>query len=103
MMLKKPRTPNTVMHKGKRMVCRIFDAGITATDRYTVAFKGYYLANHGMVYPYLASSERPLHPWGVGLHCESKTYLTGRHLGKRVRFEDCPPQVKQFIHQQWEP
>ena len=88
---------NTITWKGKRKVCRIFDNGGESFDRYTIAFKGYRLAGHGMVYPYLASSENPFHPQGFGLHGESKEFLTGKHLGKRVAFEDVPERVQQFI------
>ena len=91
---------NTIMVKGKRKVCRIFDIGPDgAFDRYTIAFKGYYAYGYGMVYPYLASSENPFHPQGFGMHCESREFLTGKHLGKRVSFESLPEQVQQFILQ----
>lgn len=62
----KPRIKNTVMKNGKRYVCRIFDIGNGDPeykgycDRYTIALKGWYLARHGMVYPYLASNKYPL-------------------------------------------
>ena len=91
------RILNTIQVGGKRKVCRIYDAGDAVADRYTVAFKGYRLAGGGMVYPYLASSDNPFHPQGFGQHGESRIFLTGRHLGKRVRFEGLPLQVQQFI------
>lgn len=92
------RIKNTIILRGKRLVCRIYDTGPTGSfDRYTVAFKGYRLAGGGMVYPYLASSDNPFHPQGFGQYGESRIFLTGRHLGKRVRFEDIPLQVQQFI------
>jgi hypothetical protein len=50
-----------------------------------------------MVYPYLASSDAPYHPQGFGQHGESKEFLKGKHLGKRVRYDDLPEQTKQFI------
>ena len=92
------RIKNTINSRGKRLVCRIYDTGPTGSfDRYTVAFKGYRLAGGGMVYHYLASSDNPFHPQGFGLHAESDTFLTGKHLGKRVRFEDIPLAVQRFI------
>lgn len=92
------RIKNTINSRGKRLVCRIYDTGYAGPfDRYTIAFKGYRLAGGGMVYPYLASSDNPFHPQGFGLHAESDTFLTGKHLGKRVRFEDIPLAVQRFI------
>ena len=98
---------NTIMHKGKRMVCRIFDANPhnldnAPFDRFTVAFKGYRVKNWGMVYPYIASSVYPFHPQGFGQHGESRTFLTGKHLGKRISFESLPVDVKSFVLQQFD-
>ena len=96
----KVRIKNTIVVSGKRLVCRIYDLGPNgAIDRYTVAFKGYRHQRHGMIYPYLASSANPFHPQGFGQHGESFYFVTGKELGKRVRFEDVPVQVQQFILQ----
>lgn len=89
---------NTISVNGKRKICRIFDKPEYA-DRYTIAFRGYRDPVFGMTYPYLASSNRPFHPQGFGQHGESREFLTGRHLGKRVSFESLPDQVQQFILQ----
>ena len=89
---------NTILVNGKRKVCRIFDIGAKGSiDRYTVAFKGYWVSGFGMVYPYLASDDTPFHPQGFGQHGENPTFLTGRHLGKRVPSDVLPLQVQQFI------
>ena len=88
---------NTIMVNGKRKTCRIFDAGEGFADRYTIAFKGYRVDGYGMVYPYLASGNDPFHPQGFGQHGESREFLTGKHLGKRIEFESLPDQVKRFI------
>ena len=94
------RIKNTILVNGKRKVCRVFDTGPDgAFDRYTVAFKGYCVDGHGMVYPYIASSDNPFHSQGFGQHGESREFLTGKHLGKRVSFESLPDQVKEFILQ----
>ena len=91
------RIKNTILVNGKRKVCRVFDTGPDgAFDRYTVAFKGYRVQGYGMCYPYLASSENPFNPQGFGQHGESRGFLTGKHLGKRVSFESLPDQVKEF-------
>ena len=101
------RISNTIMVDGKRKVCRIFDTGLDGPfDRYTVAFKGYRVPRaigpsapkgYGMVYPYLASSDNPFHPQGFGQHGESKEFITGKQLGKRVRFDSLPADVQRFI------
>jgi hypothetical protein len=92
------RIKNTIMVDGKRKVCRIFDSGLDGPfDRYTIAFRGYWAEGYGMIYPYLGSSDGPFHPGGYGMHSESRRFLTGKHLGKRIRFESLPENVKQFI------
>ena len=91
---------NTILVNGKRKVCRIFDTGLDGSvDRYTIAFKGYRPRNLEMWYPYLAANNCPFHPQGFGQHGESKTFITGRHLGKRVAFESLPVDVQTFILQ----
>ena len=92
-----PRINNTIMVEGKRKVCHIFDIGGASVDRYTIAFKGYRVEGWGMVYPYLASSSHPFHPQGFGQHGESREFLTGKHLGKRVAFDTLPVDVQTFI------
>ena len=91
------RVKNTIIAAGKRKVCRIWDNQGKTLDRYTIAFKGYRLEGYGMVYPYLASSTNPFHEFGQ--HEESKEFMKGKHLGKRVAFEGLPDDVKKFILQ----
>lgn len=94
------KVPNTILVAGKRKVCRIFDVGPDGSfDRYTIAFKGYRVPRGPLIYPYLAASNHPFHPQGFGQHGESEKFLTGRHLGKRITFESCPPDVQKFILQ----
>lgn len=92
------RIKNTIISRGKTLVCRIYDLGIDGPcDRYTIAFKGHRVEGYGMVYPYLASSDNPCSPQGFGQHGESNKFLTGKHLGKRVSFEGLPLEVQRFI------
>lgn len=92
------RIKSTIMARGRRKVCRIFDTGEDGVfDRYTIAFKGYRVEGYGMVYPYLACSDYPFHPQGYGMHGEGKEFITGKHLGKRVRFDSLPTDVQCFI------
>ena len=92
------KVKNTIIVKGKRKVCRIFD-NPEYSDRYTIAFKGYRLDNRGMVYPYLSSSDAPFSPQGIGQHGEAYIFITGKLLGKRVSFESLPNDVQNFIIQ----
>ena len=50
-----------------------------------------------MVFPYLACSNSPFHPQGCGMHGESKEFVKGKCLGKRVPFEALPADVQRFI------
>jgi hypothetical protein len=88
---------NTILVNGKRKTCRIFDAGEEIADRYTIAFRGFRVQGYGMVYPYLASGISPFYPQGFGQHGENNTFLTGKHLGKRIHFDDLPTMVQQFV------
>jgi hypothetical protein len=65
-------------------------------DKYTIAFKAQ-RSDRTTYYPYLACSENPTQ--GFGQHNESHTFMTGKHLGKRVSFDSLPPQVQAYILQ----
>lgn len=92
---------NTIIVNGRRKTCRIYDLGAESgvADHYTVAFRGHFVKGWGMVYPYLAAGPCPFHPQGFGQHGESREFLKGRHLGKRVTFESVPADVQRFILQ----
>ena len=90
---------NTIIVNGKRKTCRIYDAGESVMDRYTIAFRGYRNSRSRMVYPYLSASENPFHPQGFGQQVDSHFFLDGKHLGKRISFESLPESVKKFILQ----
>ncbi len=72
------------------MNIRIYDNGGKTFDRFTVIFmdekesQGLYGAR-GM-------SEDPFH--GFGQYCSA---MPGRHLGKRIRFEDLPKPCQQVV------
>jgi len=94
------RIKNTIIVDGKRMTCRIFDTGLDGpADRYTIAFRATRLPSGAPWYPYLAADDTPFHPQGFGQWGESPTFMTGRHLGKRVSFDSLPADVRQFILQ----
>ncbi len=90
---------NTIMVNGKRKTCRIYDAGHATLDRYTIAFRGRMVTGYGMIYPYIASSDSPFHPQGFGQHGESREFITGSRIGKRVSFDELPADVQKFILQ----
>jgi hypothetical protein len=95
----KSRIRNTILVNGKRKVCRIWDNGGETLDRYTVAYKA--RREYGMLFwPYLAADEHPFSPQGFGQHGEMSQFITGKHLGKRIRFDDLPPDVQKFILQE---
>lgn len=92
------RIPNTItLDDGRRVVCRIYDAGPELADRYTVALKAQRHPRHGLFWPYLASGPAPFHPMGFGQYGEASSPVRGARLGKRVRFEDVPADVQKFI------
>ena len=93
------RIPSTIQVKGKRKVCRIFDYGDSVAYRYTIAFKGYRIPGEELWYPYLVAGPAPFYPQGFGQRGESKAFVSGKHLGKRVRFETLPKDVQAFILQ----
>jgi hypothetical protein len=115
------KIPNTITLQNKRYVCRIYDNGglpeahaaydqdanVGSADRYTICYKGYYDASRNeRVYPYTGASAFPFHPQGIGVHDENRHTAidrpNGKHLGKRIRYEDCPEQVQRLIRQDLE-
>jgi hypothetical protein len=74
---------------------RIYDSGDKFIDRYTAVYMDQpeyrpgEFAGRGM-------STHPFDPQGFGCSC---VVQPGRHLGKRIKFEDCPPDVQKCILQ----
>lgn len=94
-----PRTRNTVtLPNGKRYICRIYDNGGDTADRYTICYKAYRDRYGDLVYPFVGCSADPFN--GFGVHGESLVgKIDGKHLGKRVRYEDLPEPVQRLIRQ----
>ncbi len=73
---------------------RIYDNGGKTFDRYTVVYmdcpegRGLYGAR-GM-------SAHPFHPQGFGMCC---TAMPGRHLGRRIAFEQLPVDCQKLVQQ----
>jgi hypothetical protein len=91
---------NTIMVNGKKKVCVIYDNGGETFDRYTVIFKAFRARGYGLVYPYIGASSHPFAPQGFGQHGESRYSIREPHLGKRIAFDDVPPDVQMFIIQE---
>lgn len=77
---------------------RIYDNGGKTFDRYTVVFLDRPERTPGL-FEALAASIYPFHPQGFGQHV---TAAPGRHLGRRVRFESLPEDVRRFVTQNLE-
>ena len=100
---------NTIQHPTRgRLVCKIWDNGGRSADRYTIVFRGKWIPHYGLTIPYLAASEAPFHPQGVGMYGElSQVHIKGdipfrgscKHLGKRIPFDALPPDVQKFVMQ----
>ena len=77
---------------------RIYDNGGQTFDRYTVVFMDRPERAPG-TYEALAASEYPFSPMGFGQHVMA---MPGRHLGRPIRFESLPEDVRRFVNQNLE-
>lgn len=81
---------NTIVLKDKRrVVCKVYDAGPSQQDRYTVVFKAHRCRGR-LSYPYLTSNESGYYQG----FCESKTVLNEESCGKQIHFDTLPDPVK---------
>jgi hypothetical protein len=79
----------------KHVVC--YDNEGKTADRYTVIFTN--RKNPNGTYDCLGMNEHPFHPQGFGQH---STAARGRHLGKKIQFENLPPDCQKFVKQNLE-
>ncbi len=77
------------------MNIRIYDSGDKFLDRYTVVYLDQ-PENQPRTYAARGMSEYPFHPQGFGQYC---TTMPGRHLGKRIKFEDLPKDCQKLVLQ----
>jgi len=82
---------------------KAYDNGGKTFDRYTVTFEVYdektgkwEVCRDGFKIVALGMSEHPFHPQGFGQSCNC---VEGRHLGKRVKFSELPPDVQRCVIQ----
>ena len=88
---------NTINVNGKRYVCKIWDAGNSVFDRYTVIFKAQRQCGR-LYWPGFGASEHPFNPQGFWQYFELKDNPgNGKHFGKRIAFDDCPEDVRDAI------
>ncbi len=71
---------------------RCYDNGGKTADRYTAVYMD---VDEGRgLYGARGMSEHPSHPQGVGMYC---TAMPGRHLGKRIAFDQLPPDCQRLV------
>jgi hypothetical protein len=77
---------------------RCYDNNGRSCDRYTIIpprWAKEYVERPGL-FACIASSERPFHPQGFGMHVYA---MPGPHLGKRIKWADLPLDVQRFARQ----
>jgi hypothetical protein len=74
---------------------RIYDNGGKTFDRYTVVFMDQPEPQPG-TFAALGMSHNPFWPQGFCQHCSA---MPGRHLGKRIKFEDLPEDCQKLVKQ----
>ena len=68
-----------------------------SVDRYTVVYGPEDDGQGGTFYPYLAMSEHPYAPQGVGLHCESPYRLTRGEGERCIAFDELPEDCRRAV------
>lgn len=76
-------------------IVQIFDNGGKTADRYTAVFMAE-PERDGRTFAAVGMNAEPFHPQGIGMHC---TATPGRHLGKRIAFEELPYDCRALIRQ----
>ena len=72
----------------------IYDNGGKTFDRFTAVYLKM-PENRGM-FSARGMSEHPFHPQGFGQFC---TAMDGKHLGKRIKFENLPADCQKLVKQ----
>jgi hypothetical protein len=79
-------------------ILEIRDNGGKTFDRYTVVYdsvEGMTSAGEALYWSVGMSSD-PFHPQGFGQHGEA---MRGKHLGKKIKFTQLPPDCQQLVRQ----
>ncbi len=86
----------------RKIGVRCYDAGDQVGDRYTVVYTGHYRHLTARQQLHVGMSARPFHPQGIGMHGESPKDIdrpSYGHLGKKISFDDLPPDCKKLVQQ----
>lgn len=77
---------------------RIYDAGNSTCDRYTVVYmdEPEMAGGYDNCYSCLAMSSDPFSPLGF---CQHSTAMPGRHLGRRIKFTELPQDCQKALLQ----
>jgi len=80
---------------------RCYDNGGETFDRYTVVYTGRYKTTDRRR-TYVGMSEHPFHPQGFGQHGQFPAWEpidrpSYKHLGKKITFQDLPPDCKRLV------
>lgn len=76
---------------------KCFDNEGKTIDRYTVIFTGRFAGHLKGIYFILGMSAWPFHPQGFGQHGELEHCHVGKHLGKRIKFQDLPADCQKLV------
>lgn len=107
--MNKEQRKQNLMRNGIPKYIRAYDNGGETADRYTVVYTGRIPGKLCGWYFYVAMSENPYHPQGVGIHGEhfgrfdlnkwgfSPAIGRKNHLGKRIKFEDLPERCRELV------
>ena len=95
-----------ILPNGIPKYVRCYDNGGETMDRFTIVYTGRYKGRDGRC-EYFGCNSEPFH--GIGQHGESETMIdkpSYKHLGKKIKFESLPEQVKiavmQDYNENWE-
>lgn len=86
-----------LLPSGAPRYVHVYDNGGKSFDRYTVVFTGRYRSRTGGEFVHLGMSAHPFHPQGFGQHGSSPRqidYPAYGHLGKKIKFQDLPPDAQ---------
>ena len=88
-----------LLPNGTPRYIRCYDNGGETADRYTIVFTGNFKGRNRRCH-FVGCSERPFHPQGIGLHGDHDSvidYPSYSHLGKKVKFETLPEDVRTLV------
>ncbi len=86
------------LSKEQLKIVRIYDSGDKYIDRYTVVYLNEPERDYN-TFSGRGMSTHPFSPQGFGCSC---IVSPGKHLGKRIKFENCPIDVQKCIMQDLE-